>query len=105
MKNYPILLNMIILSAIAAAPLSKAERRPSNAGHKAAKPDTAIQGDSPPYDFTFFEETLWPQWVARFKSGPGVGDYSWLQASQRTNGEGTSIYGTTDLPVEVLRNT
>ena len=101
MKNYPILLNMIILSAIAAAPLSKAERRPSNAGHKAVKPDTAIHQTTtppaPPYDFTFFEETLWPQWVARFKSGTGVGEFSWLPSAARTKGEGTSIYGTTDL--------
>jgi hypothetical protein len=50
-----------------------------------------------PYDFTHFEEVLWPQWVSTFKSGAGAGDYSWLPNQSRVAGEGTSIYGTTDL--------
>ena len=42
------------------------------------------------FDFTFFEETLFPRWEAQFRSGSKAGDFSFQK-----NGP-TSLYGTAD---------
>lgn len=49
-----------------------------------------------PYDFTSFEQQ-WPRWVELFASGTGAGEFSWLPTQSRKLGQGTSLYGTTDL--------
>ena len=42
-------------------------------------------------NFSHFEEVLWPRWIARFKSGAGVGEYSY------SPGKPTSVYGSSDM--------
>lgn len=43
------------------------------------------------YDFTFFEEEMFPEWIKRFESGEKTGDYGY-----EIDGP-TSLYGTTDM--------
>ncbi|MBN2157626.1 MAG: hypothetical protein JW776_16385 [Candidatus Lokiarchaeota archaeon] len=43
------------------------------------------------YDFREFERELLNRWMQQFKSGEGIGDFSW-----KKNGS-TSLYGTTDM--------
>jgi hypothetical protein len=42
-------------------------------------------------DFTPFERTIFSAWCKRFKSGPGVGEYSYFP------GHPTSVYGSADM--------
>ena len=58
---------------------------------------TSVDSTGAAFDFTHFETTLMPQWIASMNSGDGDGEYSWLPSRLRTNGENTSIYGTTDM--------
>ena len=58
----------------------------------------AIAASAGPFDFTHFETELMPAWIASMKSGNGgIGEYSWLPSRLRKAGEGTSIYGSTDM--------
>jgi len=43
------------------------------------------------YDFTRFECELFPKWIKQFRSGSGVGEFSWKK------GGPTCLYGTTDM--------
>ncbi len=43
------------------------------------------------FDFTHLQETLYPEWVEQFRSGPGIGDFSYAIDGP------TSLYGTTDV--------
>ena len=43
------------------------------------------------FDFTRFQEEIFPQWAARFKAGRGIGEYSFRK------GGPTTCYGTTDI--------
>ncbi len=43
------------------------------------------------YDFSTFQDDIFPKWVAQFKSGDGIGEYSFAA------GGPTSVYGTTDM--------
>ena len=43
------------------------------------------------YDFTRFQERIFPEWIQLFVSGPEIGEYSY-----KINGP-TSCYGTTDM--------
>jgi hypothetical protein len=52
--------------------------------------DIALKIDDSPADFTGFERDIFTPWVAQFKSGPGVGDYSYFP------GHPTSVYGSAD---------
>ena len=44
-----------------------------------------------PFDFSRFQEEFFPEWVELFRSGSGIGDYSYKK------GGPTSLYGTTDM--------
>ena len=44
-----------------------------------------------PIDFRPFERDVWPEWQARFRSGPGVGEFSMRP------GHPTSVYGSADM--------
>jgi hypothetical protein len=53
---------------------------------------TSPANSSPPFDFTHFEDTLFPAWRRLFLSGDGAaGEYSLKQ------GKPTSVYGATDM--------
>jgi hypothetical protein len=43
------------------------------------------------YDFTRFEREFFPEWIAQFRSGDRIGDYSFAK------GGPTCVYGTTDM--------
>lgn len=43
------------------------------------------------FDFTAFQESIYPAWERRFRSGPGDGEFSYKQ------GGPTSLYGSTDI--------
>ncbi len=43
------------------------------------------------FDFTPFQDEIFPQWSARFRSGEAVGEYSYTKRGP------TSLYGTTDI--------
>lgn len=43
------------------------------------------------FDFTPFEEELYPAWEARFRIGPGIGDFSYAPSGK------PCLYGTTDI--------
>ena len=67
--------HMVLLLAMTAPPHTQ--------GHAPASPPVVA-------DFTAFERQLFPRWRAQFKSGPGIGDYSYFP------GHPTSVYGSTD---------
>jgi len=54
------------------------------------------------FDFSFFEECIFPKWVARFKAGPAIGDYSFLPGDSKVDSYGTadmliSLYAANEL--------
>ena len=48
------------------------------------------------YDFTTFERKLFTPWMEQFKSGEGIGEFSWER------GGPTSLYGTTDMLISIF---
>ena len=50
-----------------------------------------------PVDLTSFEDNIFPQWLALFRTSDAPGQFSWLPKGARNASQGTSLYGTTDL--------
>ncbi len=48
------------------------------------------------YDFRKFERELFDKWMQQFKSGDGLGDFSWKK------GGPTSLYGSTDILISIF---
>lgn len=61
-------------------------RAPTSGGSSAGPPNNGLAA---PVDFRAFE-ALWPRWLSSFKSGPGVGEYSYIPNHP------TSVYGAAD---------